>query len=266
MDLVLPQPDIGDWVDADVPEAGRGAKTDGAQVRLSGELLRRCRAAYYGMINHVDDQIGRLCNILNRMGLFNDCLFIFTSDHGEMLGDHHMFRKTFAYETSARVPFIVKTPHWMECRNPLRAEQVVGLQDVMPTMLDAAGIEVPDTLSGKSLLPILRGENTGWRDYLHGEHSGCYDTNDAVQFVTDGQEKFIWYTQTGKEQFFDLRSDPNECRDLIKTDAAQQRVSTWRQHMIDTLRDRTEGFVANNELVAGRPHGDYVPGYKILGS
>lgn len=261
MQMELPGAVVGDWVDvANTPStAAGGAKVAASRVRIEPAALKRCRAAYYGLINHVDDQIGRLFQVLNRRGLMKDTFVLFTSDHGEMLGDHHMFRKTFAYEASARVPFLVKAPAWMECKPGVRAEQVVGLQDVMPTMLEAAGVPIPGSVNGRSVLPIMRGESPKWREFLHGEHAGCYRNEDGMQYLTDGQEKFIWYTQTGQEQFFDLRSDPNECRDLIRSAAHVSRVELWRKRLVAQLKDRPEGFSDGQKLAVGRKHDYLIP-------
>ncbi|MCZ7647359.1 MAG: arylsulfatase [Planctomycetota bacterium] len=264
MNLDLPPAVVGDWVNAEsAPRTGLdGAKVDSWRVRIQPDALKRCRAAYYGLINHVDDQFGRLKEALERMRLWNDTFVLFTSDHGEMLGDHHMFRKTYAYEASARVPFLAKAPGWMECQRGLRPEQVVGLQDVLPTLLDAAGAPIPERVDGRSVLPLLRGESAPWREFLHGEHAPCYDKANAMQYLTDGKEKFIWHTQTGIEHFFDLRDDPNECRERSKSAAHRARVELWRGRMIETLKGRPEGFVANGQLVAGRPHTNLMPDYR----
>lgn len=260
MQMDLPEPVVGDWVDVEhTPATGPGgAAVAASRVRMDPAALKRCRAAYYGLINHVDDQVGRLFDVLHRLGLFNDCFFLFTSDHGEMLGDHHMFRKTFAYEASARVPFLVKAPKWMELKGGQRLEQVVGLQDVTPTLLEAAGVPIPRGVDGRSVLPLLRGESA-WREFLHGEHAPCYEKKDGMQYLTDGKEKFIWYTQSGEEQFFDLRNDPNECKNLIRTQTHATRVELWRKRMVAQLASRPEGFSDGTRLIAGRTHTNMMP-------
>ena len=99
--------------------------------------------------------------------------FIFTSDHGEMLGDHHLWRKTYAYEGSARIPFIVTPPRDSQINKRSVANEVVELRDIMPTLLDAAGVEIPKTTDGKSLIPLLSQSDQKWRTYIHGEHCSC---------------------------------------------------------------------------------------------
>src|SRR5205823_1004939 len=126
---------------------------------------------------------------------------LFTSDHGEMLGDHNMFRKTYPFEASARVPFLARAPRRMGYPREVVTPAPVGLQDVMPTLLDVAGTPSPPSVTGRSVLPLMRGE-TAWREALHGEHAGCYRYEDGMHYLVDGHTKYIWYSQSGRELLF----------------------------------------------------------------
>jgi arylsulfatase A-like enzyme len=257
MALDLPEPVVGDWVPPFTgPETGQDINA--SRVKLDRETMRRTRAAYYGMINHVDDQLGRLFSHLATLGLRRNTFILFTSDHGEMLGDHHMFRKTYAYEASARVPFLAWAPPSMGLPRGIVTSAPVGLQDVLPTLLEAAGAPPPEGVTGRSLLPLMRGDEGRWRDMLHGEHAGCYDVDDGVHYLVDGHTKYLWYSQTGREQLFDLDADPNELHDLAPA-ADRPRLGAWRGRLIETLRDRPEGFTDGTQLIAGRPHRPLVP-------
>ena len=221
--------------------------------------MRCCRAAYYGMINHIDDQVGRLINFMRDTGLFNNTFILFTSDHGEMLGDHNMFRKTFAYDASARVPFFARAPNTWGYVEEIQTHAPVGLQDIMPTFLEVANARIPETVTGSSLLPLMRGEEDGWRDILHGEHSGCYHYEDGMHFLTDGHFKYIWYSQTGREHQFNLDEDSNELNDMALGDGSDDLVSPWRKRLIGVLEDRPENFTDGQRLIVGRPHDELVP-------
>ncbi|MCG9126020.1 arylsulfatase [Candidatus Poribacteria bacterium] len=253
----LPTPVVGDWA-PEFEGAEKGLNPNAWEICLDSYDMNCARAAYYGMINFIDDQVGRL---LQNMGNLNDCLVIFTSDHGEMLGDHNMFRKTFPYEASARVPFLMRAPRRWGYPQENICHSPVGLQDIMPTILDAADIEIPDTCTGKSLLPIMKGESDGVREYLHGEHSGCYENRHGNHYLVDEQYKYIWYSQTGQEHLFDLANDPHETRDLAKQDDADTQLTPWRNRLIEILKDRPEGFTDGEELIAGKPHKALLPDY-----
>lgn len=192
MALDRPGPFVGDRA-PDVPPT-KGQNPDAWYVNLNRETMRRCRAGYYGLMNHVDDQIARLLDYLRVNGLLQDTLVLFTSDHGEMLGDHHHFRKTFPYEGSARIPFLLKVPGWMDLRPGVCTSVPVGLQDVMPTLLDAAGVPIPSTVTGRSVLPILRESSdasSAWRDAIHGEHSGIYQYDFGVHYLVSERHTYV---------------------------------------------------------------------------
>jgi arylsulfatase len=255
----LPLPVIGDWAPP-FAQPERGLDPNASILSIDAQAMRYARAAYFGMINHIDDQVGRLIQFMQTQGVFRDTLILFTSDHGEMLGDHNMFRKTFAYESSARVPFFVRPPDSWGYPSEVVLDTPVGLQDIMPTFLDAAAAEVPTSVTGSSLMPLMRGETSGWREYLHGEHAGCYNYDDGVHFLTDGIEKYIWYSQTNREHLFNLNEDPNELCDLSGHAAHEEALKVWRARMADSLAERPEGFSDGSRLISGRPHDVLVPG------
>ena len=257
----LPNPVIGDWADrVEAPTRGIDIEMQEARsqgLELDARVMHACRAGYYGLINHVDMQISRLLQYMNDMQLLDDTLVVFVSDHGEMLGDHRLFHKSWPYEAAARVPLLVMGPPSQSYPTHVVRDEPVGLQDVMPTILDGVGLEVPDSVTGRSLMPFVRGDTPTWRETLHGEHSGGKNRPEtAWHFITDGRTKYIWYSQSGREQLFDLAEDPDETRDLAGT----ADLGPWRERLMDRLRDRPEGFTDGSRLIAGRPHEPMVPG------
>lgn len=117
----------------------------------------------------------------------------------------------------------------------------------MPTLLEAAGVPVPDSVTGQSVFQAIRGEV--WRKYIHGEHSPCYSPENAMQYLTDAREKYIYFPRTGEEQFFDLTKDRQELHDLAKNPAYQQQVALWRQRLIEVLGERGDGFSDGERLL-----------------
>jgi arylsulfatase len=263
----LPQPVVGDWapdlngpIKGLDPEAMLSPEGYGA-IHLDDQQMHHCRAAYFGLISHVDYQISRLLQFLREAKLLDDTFILFASDHGEMLGDHHLFHKTRPFEPSARVPLLARPPRSWGYPSGVVVDAPVGLQDIMPTLLDAAGAPIPDSLTGRSLLPLMGGERPPWRDVLHGECTprGVVDDG-AMHYLVDGRWKYIWYSQTGREMLFDLQEDPGELHDLSGGSAAAGFLRPWRRRLVQELRGRPEGFVTNDQLVSGRPHGPLVPG------
>ena len=242
----LPEIPVGDWASVhDVPiEHPEQTVWHG---RLTAEQNHRMRAAYMGVVSHLDYDLGRLQQAMSRYGGDeHNTLFLFTADHGDMLSDHHMHRKCYAYEGSARVPFVVRYPRGWDLPTGT-FENVVGLQDVMPTILEAAGIDIPEGVTGSSVLKATRGGE--WREYLHGEHSPCYAMEQAMQYMTDGKEKYVYLPTTGEEQLFDLVNDRQELHNLAVDPSRADRVAVWRQRLIDRLAPRGDGFTDGNKLL-----------------
>ncbi len=251
-----PNPVIGDW--AEPPENSVGGGVSARKVDLQGEALLSARAGYYGLINHLDDQIRRLMNGIQGGVPLGNTVIIYTADHGEMLGDHYFWAKSVPYQGSVRIPMLISVPNRYSFKKGQIIDKPVGLEDIMPTVLDIADVPIPDTVEGKSLVPLLEGEECPkkrttssyceWREYIHIEHANLHHT------LTDGKEKYIWFTNNGKEQFFDLSKDPDERYNLINEQSKAACISEWRQRMVRELKDRPEGFSDGKKLIAGRPY------------
>jgi arylsulfatase A-like enzyme len=242
---------VGDWVGA-FASLSDPHRPDASVGPVSPEALQRARAGYYGHMSHIDHQVNRFLGVLQEHRLHEATWICFTSDHGEMMGDHHFFRKSMPYEGSARIPMVLAGPPTCGIRPGTAATPVVELRDVMPTLLDCAGLPAPESVEGRSFLPFARGETAPWREYLHGEHA-LWNVGGSAHWITDGQTKYAWFSQSGMEQLFDLRSDPQELHDLARDPSAAQALARLRGHLVKELAGREEGFVDGTKLVAGRP-------------
>jgi len=165
-----------------------------------------------------------------------------------MLGDHQWVRKRNAYEPSARIPFFIRFPDTMGLPQGQCIDRLVDVTDVMPTLLDAVGLPVPETVEGRSVLPLLRGE-TVWRAYVHGECANITTLNSGMQYLTDGRWKYIWFPALAKEQLFDLATDPREMTDLASDPASMDTLGDWRELLIRELTGRPEGFTDGHTLL-----------------
>ncbi len=244
MGRTLPPRVVGDWA-ADRPlRAGHGEDSPAPTSEAQIELARR---AYLAQLTHIDCQINRLIHALVERRLMQDTLLMFVSDHGDMLYDHNLLAKATGYDASARIPFLVRLPDAWKQPQTGETEAPVELRDVMPTLLEAAGAAIPAGVEGRSVLPLCRGEEPAWRADLHGEHSRGKMSN---HWMTDGREMYIWYSQTGEEQLFDLRTDLRNERNVAPS--CSERVAYWRARLVETLTGREEGYVADGKLVVGR--------------
>ncbi len=240
MQQVLSAQDLGSYM---VGGKGRPAG-------LTDQEVRHLRQAYAGLIEEADDQIGRVLDVLAERGELDSTLIVFTSDHGEQLGDHYMLGKMGFYDQSYHVPLIVVDPR--PEADATRGRIVEGLTesiDVLPTILEWTGIEVPHTCDGISLLPVVRGSDDTVRDAVHFEFAvrggflvpdrwtlGMdYRTCDLSVLRTD-RYKYVHF-QTLPPLLFDLQEDPAELCDRSGDPAyaavmlaMTQKMLTWRMH------------------------------------
>lgn len=250
----VPDPAIGDWAERPVTP-GYSAGVDSHKVDLTGEMLLSCRAGYYGLINHLDDQIRRLLNPVIGEVPMDDTVVMYTADHGEMLGDHYFFRKSTPYQGAVHIPMLLRVPPGFGFPKGNVVDRPVCLEDVMPTMLELAGVPVPDTVDGRSLVPLISGTpKVDWRESVHIECAGFAKEKPPFHALTDGSEKYIWFTDSGREQFFRLDDDPLECDDLVSEPGETEHVAAWRDRMIHELSGRPEGFSDGVQLIAGRDY------------
>lgn len=201
----VPEPLEADWSRADDQPAALAVVRDFWQ-QLCGPALADARRAFYALCTHIDAQLRIVVGTLREEGLLDDTVILFTGDHGDMLGDFGLYAKRLMYEGSANVPMIVVGPA-NDPRTPPGTvdDRLVGLQDVMPTLLDLAGVRPPQTCEGLSMVGEPR-RATLYAEALEGEK--------ATRMIHDGRHKLIWYPAGNVVQLFDLVEDPDELTDL----------------------------------------------------
>lgn len=249
----MPGPYIGGWAEKFAAHE-EPARFDLWHGDLGLEQVRRSRRGYYGAVSFVDEQVGYIIAALKKRGMYDNTLVFFLSDHGDMLGDHHHWRKTYAYEGSAKIPMLLRWPKGME--EEARGTTVfepVELRDILPTFLDATGEQIPERLDGMSLLRLVRPGEKRWRTFIDLEHDVCYSTENHWNALTDGQYKYIYHAYDGGEQLFNLKEDPGEIRDLAQEAKYRELLKAWRSQLIEHFGERGEEFVRNGRLVP-RPH------------
>jgi len=181
--------------------------------------------AYMGLIKQIDDQMGRLMAFLDAQGLTDETMIIFTSDHGDYLGDHWMGEKELFHDPSARIPLIVVDPRAQaDSTRGLRSNALVEAIDVVPTILDFfGGTAVPHIIEGMSLQPVLHGAVDQVRDFAVSEYDysmrdvrrrlGVEVRDAKLTMFFDGRWKYI-FAEGFRPMLFDLEADPEELNDL----------------------------------------------------
>ena len=238
---------------------GHRARLDGAH--LDPDRIRRIRALYYGLVTHVDHAVGRVLAELDAQGLRDNTMVLFFSDHGDMLGDHGLSQKNVPYEPSVRVPMILS---WPGRTDPGRvSDDLVGLTDVLPTLVEELGLKYPldlPPLPGANLLGAGGGGLAETRDaYFIDYGSGA---SRWISLRTRTHKYAIWATG-GFEELYDLEADPEETRNLIDREPAlardmRERALGWER--TDGLSASLDGDELRRYRQAALPGGDELRG------
>ena len=246
-EAAVPPPVVGDWAAefASYPDT-----PDAAYGDFGTEHAVAARRHYEANVAFIDDQVGAILAALRKKGFADNALIVYVSDHGDMLGDHHHWRKTYPYQGSARIPFLMQWPAGMAAAIPrgTALPQPVELRDVLPTFLDTAGSTAPGDMDGRSLLRLARDPAAAWRTAIDLEHAQIYRPGNYWSGLTDGRIKYVWFYPDGREQLFDLEKDPGETRDRSREAPYRDILEFWRGRLAAHLAERGEGFARD-----GRP-------------
>ena len=184
--------------------------------------IRRATAAYYGMIETIDAHYGAVLDGLRHVGQdLDDWIIIYTSDHGEILGEHEVWEKQKFYEASVRVPLIIRWPRTFEGGRVVHEN--VNLCDLFATLCDLAGIPAPPGLDSRSLGPLLEGDSDGW------DNESISQFNDNHLMIKRDHLKYQYYGSDLPEILFDLARDPQETINFIDDPDYADGVSQFRQ-------------------------------------
>lgn len=250
--MEIDPPVFGDW-SADpesLPAPLRRLRDRFSIAHAPGNEIELARRAFYATITHIDHQIRVVLGYLREQGLLDNTIVAFTCDHGDMLGDHGLWAKSVFYENSAHVPFfIVPTAGDQRLPHNTRDDRLVELQDMMPTLLDLAGIDIPDTVDGRSL---LREDS---RDHLYGE----FETGEtASRMIRSGDYKLIYYPVGNHRQLFNIADDPRETRELSGDPAHAESLEKLTDLLLNELYGEDLDWVSDGKLT-GVPAEPYQP-------
>ncbi|MBI3972004.1 MAG: sulfatase-like hydrolase/transferase [Chloroflexi bacterium] len=199
---------------------------------------RRWLAAYYACVTQMDAAAGAVLAALDELGMAERTLVMYTSDHGEMAGEHGLYQKFVHYEGAARVPLIVRCP-WQEAAGTC-SPAPVDLADLVPTALDLCAIPMPDpggsrALEGASLAPLLREPARHTAPGKGFAFSEITQMGAPTYMARAGPWKYVHYTGGGERQFFDLAADPHEMQNPAGTSGGAAAESALRGRLLDWL-------------------------------
>ena len=227
-----------------IPPAMQEWQATNAFGEVTKDMLRRTISAYYGMITCMDDMIGEILDELEQQGLDGNTYVIYTSDHGESMGEHGQFFKHSAYEASVGIPLAMRGPgipagHVID-------QTPVSLIDLYPTILDMVGLDPEPDLPGSSWLPLVRGEEHNRSDSVFAEWHGPAFRG-AYYMLVRGDYKYIWY-EFHPPSLYNLAEDPMEDHDLASDPDQADRLETFEQELCEILDPKATAMRAKKDL------------------
>jgi iduronate 2-sulfatase len=227
-DIELPQVPENDL--DDIPEAHQFDVNE-VKYGMSEEQQRKAIRGYYASVSYMDAQVGRLLDELEKLGLDDNTIVVFTSDHGYHLGEHHMWQKQTLFENTTRVPFIVSVP-WLADAHGKGCDRIAEHIDLFPTLADLCGIDAPADLPGLSM-----------HDLLKDPEQGAWSKNAAYTLNSWGGESLrgerfrltVWHDGKSGIEFYDLKKDPGEFTNLAHNPEYATELTTMR-NVLDERR------------------------------
>jgi len=233
----VPMPVIPEGLLASLPLNYKHLRAGFGVVDVDPGLVKKGRELYYGLTEWLDEQVGKLLAVLDRTGLADNTVVIYTSDHGENMGEHGLWWKNCMYDHAARVPLIVRWPaRW---KGGQRRSGVCSLVDVVQTIAELGGARVPDDWDGDSLCGYLDDPNAPWKDLAV---SAYYAHNIVSGFVMlrQGAWKYVYHTRPDanhppERELYHLKNDPAELHNLAGDPAQQERIKRMHALLVEQL-------------------------------
>ena len=206
-----------------------------SQTRMnSARSLEEVTKDYYAGIVLADENMGRTFETLTAMGVLDDSVILFTADHGFFLGEWRMYDKRFMHEPSIRVPLFIRYPRLIKPGTEVADKMTLNL-DWAPTILDLAGVRVPSEMQGRSLRPLLAGEQpVNWRNdwlYEYYEFPGPHNVKKNRGIRTDRYKLIHYYEEPQEFELYDLEEDPGELRNLY----GEPRSASLTRNLLDRM-------------------------------
>ena len=228
-DVSIPRPRVTQAMLDDLSTAMKGDRTLYEVDKLTRAEADHARRMYYGMVSYMDDQVARVLARLDALGLRERTIVLYMSDHGEMLGQHGIWYKNAFLEGSARVPVIVSLPSALGAQ--LRAVDVpVNTIDLYPTLCELCGLPPPATLEGRSLVPLMNGQDAGLDRVAFSENNR---RDIPARMIRTRRFKYCWYGD-GREQLYEMRGPERdaEATDLVADPAYATIVTSLRRRAL----------------------------------
>ncbi len=235
-------PEIPDGLLESLPRNYQDIRRGFGVVETDPELVKRGRELYYALTHWMDDQIARVLKALEGSVDADNTIIIYTSDHGENIGEHGMWWKNCMYEHGARVPLIVNYPsRW---HGNQRRTQACSLVDLVQTIADVAGAELPAKCDGDSMVPWLDVPGYAWKDFALSEYY-AHNISSGFVMVRQGDYKYVYHTPAdenhpAERELYNLKDDPGEFKNLADDPEHKQLIESMHQQMLEELGEHPD--------------------------
>jgi choline-sulfatase len=225
-------------------------------VDVPADIVRRGRELYYGLTEWVDNEIGKLLAALERSPFARDTVVIYSTDHGENMGEHGLWWKNCLYEQAAHIPLIVSWPE--RFKGGQRRAGACSTVDVSSTVVELGGAKVPEDWDGVSLLRRLDDPAAAWRDRAVSQYYG-HNIASGYAALRTGDWKYVYHASPdvqhpAERELYDLKADPGEFRNLAAEAAQRRRVASMHAQLLKELGE-------DPEETERRCRADYARGY-----
>ncbi|MBT5901270.1 MAG: sulfatase [Opitutaceae bacterium] len=223
-DITLPETREGDL--DDMPEMGYTRVTSLTDpIGKYPENQRKFWGSYYATITYMDDQVGRVMAELDRQGLRESTAVVFIGDHGYHLGEHFFWQKSNLHEDVTRIPFIISAPGYA----PGESMSFAELADIYPTVSELVGVSVPDTVQGKSLVPLLKNPAASVRDE-------SFTVGNNQDFAIRGAEWAYMLYKDDTDELYDMKKDPKQFTNLAQNPVYAKVVAAQRKQLVSRIK------------------------------
>jgi iduronate 2-sulfatase len=224
--IEMPERRAGDW--DDIPRQGIPKFTSKSKgLDRYPDNQKRMWADYYATVTFMDEQVGKVLDELDRLGLRESTAIVFTSDHGYHLGEHDFWQKANLHEEVLNVPLIISAPGI----SPGISDSLVELVDIYPTVTDLIGLDTPESCEGQSLRPVLEDPETNIREFAFSYHG---NGRPSYQYALRSERWAYIHYADGVEELYDMKLDPKQFTNLAKHDDHQSVMGDMR----DALRKK----------------------------
>ena len=199
------------------------------------KAIRTHRAEYYAIISHMDEQIGRVLDALEKSGNADNTYVVFTSDHGLAVGSHGLMGKQNPYDHSIRMPFLISGPGIPKNKT---VRDMIYMQSVYPTTCELAGLSIPQSVDFPSLKNLALGKGGKGEEFVYG----CYQ--DMQRLVRSQTHKLIFYPKLKRYQLFDLVKDPHEISDQFKNPSYKKIKTELMQALTQKRKELGDGLLS----------------------